>query len=259
MPYRAYLSYFFGVVCLVGFCAAAPLVGCSVNPVETVDASGAGGHGGTGQAGTTGAAGHAGTTGAAGQAGTTGAAGVGGTTGAAGSGGTAGVAGQGGSAGVAGAGGSTGAAGRGGSTGAAGAAGTTGGAGQAGTGGSGGRGGTTGTGGTTGSAGTGGATGSGGTGGGKTCTQLESDYTAALATAKMCHATMTNQCQILVSISLACPTCKAHVNDDTQLAAIQASYDQAGCSAMNHICPAIACINPGSGACVPINSGDFCM
>jgi hypothetical protein len=28
---------------------------------------------------------------------------------------------------------------------------------------------------------------------------------------------------------------------------------------MPHACPAIACVNPGTGACVAINSGDVCM
>jgi hypothetical protein len=260
MPSRAYLH----VAGLLALCVAAPL-GCSVDPVESVDGSGHGGsavsgHGGSGgQAGTTGAAGGSGTSGAAGQAGTSGGAGTGGVTGAAGHGGTTGVAGGGGASGAAGQAGTSGAAGHGGTSGAAGQAGTSGAAGGAGSTGGAGQAGTAGRGGTTGAAGTGGATGGGGAGGGKTCTQLETDYTAALTAAKMCNATAGNQCQILVSISLACPTCKAHVNDDAQLTALKASYDQAGCSAMPHICPAIACVNPGSGACVPINSGDFCM
>jgi hypothetical protein len=258
MPTRARFRLALRLACLVGFCAAGP-VACSVNPVETVDGSGRGGsasagHAGTaGQAGTTGAAGSTGgTTGAGAQAGTTGAAGsAGGTAGSAA--GAAGAAGQAGTTGTAGQGGTTGVAGRGGNTGQAGTTGAAGGGGMTGAGGQAGVVGTAGRGGAT------GAAGSGGAGGGKTCTQLENDYSAAFLTARSCSLTAKDQCQILVSTSLACPTCKTHVNDDTALAAIKASYDQAGCSAMTHVCPAIACVNPGSGTCVPINAGDVCM
>jgi hypothetical protein len=50
-----------------------------------------------------------------------------------------------------------------------------------------------------------------------------------------------------------------HVNDTGEIASLQIMYQQAGCNSMPHVCPAIACVNPGTGACVPINSGDVCM
>jgi hypothetical protein len=84
-------------------------------------------------------------------------------------------------------------------------------------------------------------------------------YATALTKAKMCSANASNQCQFLVSTSLSCPGCMTHVNDTGEIASLQIMYQQAGCNSMPHVCPAIACVNPGTGACVPINSGDVCM
>jgi len=92
--------------------------------------------------------------------------------------------------------------------------------------------------------------------GGTACAQLESDYSAALTEAEKCDATQTNQCQSVVSISLSCPGCTTHVNDTSKLTEIETKYEQAGCNANPHPCPAIACVFPGTGACVATNSGD---
>jgi hypothetical protein len=154
----------------------------------------------------------------------------------------------------AGGGGATGSAGKG----AAGAAGGgVGGAGGAAAG-SGGHGGTQGAAGEGGGGGGAGAGGNGGAGG-SICTDLEMQYATALMKAKMCNASATGQCQMLVATDLACPSCKTHVNDATEVLDLSNRYQQAGCSSMVHICPLAACVNPGSGACVPINAGDFCM
>lgn len=116
-------------------------------------------------------------------------------------------------------------------------------------------------GGSSGHAGTPGGAGAGGTGAGgaASCAQIESDYSSAFNRARVCNASASDPCQLVEPTSLACPTCKVHVNDNTELAPLQTRYDQAGCSAVPHVCPAIACVNPGTAACVPINSGDFCM
>jgi hypothetical protein len=49
------------------------------------------------------------------------------------------------------------------------------------------------------------------------------------------------------------------VNTTSALDDLQTRYQQGGCNAVPHVCPAIACINPGTGTCVPINSGDLCQ
>jgi hypothetical protein len=50
-----------------------------------------------------------------------------------------------------------------------------------------------------------------------------------------------------------------HVNDTSKLDEIKTKYQQAGCSAVPHVCPAIACVFPGNGICVAANSGDICQ
>jgi len=136
-----------------------------------------------------------------------------------------------------------------------------GGAGKGGHGGTGGTGGATGgTGGATGGTGgaTGGSTGTGGQGGagGQSCTALATLYADAMNQARMCNAAATtDQCTHLVLASLTC-TCQTWVNDSTTLDAIHTLYTQAGCTTST--CP-VACVNPGThGACMAINSGDFC-
>ena len=196
------------------------ILSCSVKPVENPDGAGAGGGGG---AGTTGSGGQGGaTTGGGGHGGTT--TGTGGASGAgqAGSGG--------GQAGMSG-----------------GQAGTSGG--QAGT--SGGQAGTSG-----GSAGHAG----GGQGGhpadaGQTCADFETDYGNALAAARQCSPGSPNQCQHLVPFSLSCPSCKEYVNDVTTLNTITAEWNDQDCGATPHPCPAIACVNPGSGTCTGNGNG----
>jgi len=151
--------------------------------------------------------------------------------------------------------GSTGSAGRGGTTGTAGGGGQAGG--SAGNGGNGGATGGHGGGGTGGAAGQGGR---GGTGGGAaSCTQLSTDYGAAILRARKCSSILTVlQCTHLVLSSLTCG-CQTWVNDTTELDAIQAQWNAAGCTG-GIVCPAIACINPGTRAnCVAANSGDICQ
>jgi hypothetical protein len=191
------------------------ILSCSVKPVENPDGAGPGGGGGAGGAGTTGSGGQGGgTTGTGGGAGDHSTGGSGG--GQAGtSGGQAGT--SGGQAGTSG-----------------GQAGTSGG--QAGAGG--------------GSAGHAG----GGHGGhpadaGQTCDELETDYGTALTAARQCSPGSAGQCQHLVPTSLSCPGCEEYVNDVTRLNTITAEWNDQDCGATPHPCPAIACVNPGSGAC----------
>jgi hypothetical protein len=110
---------------------------------------------------------------------------------------------------------------------------------------------------------TGGAGGQAGGGaggaGGQGCAQFEADYASAFIEARMCDLGATGQCQPLASTSLSCPGCMIHVNDTTVLDEIKAKYQQAGCSAVPHPCPAIACIVPGNGVCTVANSGNICQ
>jgi hypothetical protein len=134
------------------------------------------------------------------------------------------------------------------------ATGTGGQAGTAATGG-GGDGGTRATGGTFGgSAGRGGTFGHGGSAGhaadaGESCTQIETDYGNALTAAAECTPGATDQCQQLVDISLSCTGCKRYVTDVSELDALAAMWNAQDCGATPHVCPAIACINPGVPTC----------
>jgi hypothetical protein len=161
-------------------------------------------------------------------------------------GGAAGQSGTGG--GVAGAGGS----GTGGGVAGAGGNGTGGGAGGNGTGGKGtggkGAGGATGTGGK----GSGGTTGTGGQGGSPSCDTLTTEYTTALAAAKVCTPGATGQCQQMVDSSISCPGCQTYVNDTTTLDTIVSEWTAAGCDKMHFVCPAIACVVPGPASCQTI-------
>jgi hypothetical protein len=77
--------------------------------------------------------------------------------------------------------------------------------------------------------------------------------------ARMCSANLTVlQCTHLVLSSLSCG-CQTWVNDTTEIDAIKAQWDTAGCTG-GIACPLIACVNPGTHAnCVPANSGDLCQ
>src|SRR6185312_15233411 len=102
--------------------------------------------------------------------------------------------------------------------------------------------------------GSGGHTGSGGRAGssggaGKSCSQLETDYSDALATAKSCTLGAPDQCKQLVDTSISCPGCKVHVNDTTDLDALTARWTDAGCAQTRAPCPAIACIATLPASC----------
>jgi hypothetical protein len=127
-------------------------------------------------------------------------------------------------------------------------------------------GGTTGTGGQTatgghfgtgGRFGTGGQVGSGGQGGGtgRSCSQLENDYSDALVTSKSCTLGATDQCKQLVDSSISCPGCKVYVNDTTDLDAIKARWTDAGCAQMRSPCPAIACVATLPAVCSATSNG----
>ena len=96
---------------------------------------------------------------------------------------------------------------------------------------------------------TGGQSGAGGAPG-RTCTQLQNDYAAALADAKSCAPSGTDQCRLLVDNSLACPGCKVYVNDGLGLSALKAEWNSSGCAQTHSICPAIACIAPTFSTCM---------
>ena len=91
--------------------------------------------------------------------------------------------------------------------------------------------------------------------GGKSCSALESDYGTALTAAKECTLGAANQCQQLVNSSLSCPGCKQYVNDTTTLGTIQTEWDDQGCSAVPHACPAIACVIPTASTCTNSPTG----
>jgi len=75
----------------------------------------------------------------------------------------------------------------------------------------------------------------------------------------MCNAAQSSQqCINLVLSSLSCG-CQTWVKNTTELDAIHAQWDAAGCTG-GIACPAIACVNPGTRAnCIPMDSGDFCV
>ncbi len=197
--------------------------------------AGTSGQAGSGQAGATG-----GTTGQGGQAG-----GVAGTTGSAGTTGNAGTTGGA---------GATGNAGRGG-----GSAGTTAGGGRGGQ--AGGNAGTTGNGGRGGTGGTGrGGAGGQNSDGGVSCSELETEYSKAVAEARMCNPEASGQCQQKVSTSLACPGCQIVVNSTTNPDAIRMQWMKQGCTP-GIVCPAIFCVAPGAGICTKTDassSGGTC-
>lgn len=108
-----------------------------------------------------------------------------------------------------------------------------------------------------GTTGGGGATGSGGASGqdaGNPCESLPALYDAAYQRAIACNPALNSpQCDPLASPSLVCQGCQLHVHDTTELDQIRAQYNAAHCPPVP--CPAIACINPGTGACVPVDGG----
>jgi hypothetical protein len=95
--------------------------------------------------------------------------------------------------------------------------------------------------------------GSGGTGGGTggttagSCSDLQTQYAAALTAAKSCSQTTSNQCQQKAPASLGCG-CETFVNSRTALDQLESSWNQAGCQ-NSVVCPAIACVPPRSSFC----------
>jgi hypothetical protein len=113
--------------------------------------------------------------------------------------------------------------------------------------------------GTGGQGGAGGASGTGGAGGsgGVSCSDLASQYAAALPKAEQCAVNAKGQCLQSVSASLSqCSgNCMTYVNDATTLNAIQASWIQQGCNNVLVLCPAIACLQPAGAECVVGDGG----
>jgi hypothetical protein len=134
-----------------------------------------------------------------------------------------------------------------GSGGSAGTGGQSGGSGQTGKGGSGGGG----------NAGTHGGSGGQAGDGGVSCAELANEYSAALPAAEACTSGAANQCQQLVPLSLSiCTGCEHYVTDATTLNALRTQWTNQGCNLTTAliVCPAIACINPGTaGDCVAVD------
>ena len=108
-----------------------------------------------------------------------------------------------------------------------------------------------------GSSGQSGSGGAGGTGAdaGATCQSLIEDYAAAFQAARSCSPFLTIvQCTQLASPALLCPRCPVHVNDTTRLDAIRAAF-QARTDCLIPPCPAILCIDPGTGGACVANDG----
>ena len=104
--------------------------------------------------------------------------------------------------------------------------------------------------------------GSGGQGGqtvdsGVTCAELATEYSAAVPAAEACTPGAANQCQQLVPLSLSiCTGCQHYVTDATTLNALRTQWTNQGCNLTTAliVCPAIACINPGTaGDCIAVD------
>ena len=103
----------------------------------------------------------------------------------------------------------------------------------------------------------GGAAGSGGSGGAN-CTDLQTEYAAALPAAESCTVGASGQCQQRVGQFLPPFLCNTgcsdlFVNDASILAPIISKWEQSGCP--RPVCPAIACGPPPSETCVPVDGG----
>jgi len=96
--------------------------------------------------------------------------------------------------------------------------------------------------------------------GGKTCQEMIAEYNAAFTEAKMCNplaASVAAECQATASASLPCGNCVTHVQSTKTLDEIRARWNAAGCKP--GVCPAIACINPGTGACMANGTSGVCI
>jgi hypothetical protein len=92
---------------------------------------------------------------------------------------------------------------------------------------------------------------------GVSCAELATEYSAALPAAEACTPGAANQCQQLVPLSLSiCTGCEHYVTDATTLNALRTQWTNQGCNLTTAliVCPAIACINPGTaGDCVAVD------
>jgi hypothetical protein len=116
--------------------------------------------------------------------------------------------------------------------------------------------GTTGTGGS-GAGGSSGAGGASGDAGVVTCSDLAAQYSAALAVAKSCDASVANACAQKVRASLSpCSTgCVDYVSDGSELTLIDRRWQALGCGNTTVACPAIACEQPAGSACLANATG----
>jgi len=86
---------------------------------------------------------------------------------------------------------------------------------------------------------------------GTSCTDLQSQYAAALPAARSCTVGASDQCGQLVSSELSpCfSNCMTYVQDATMLNALKDAWIAAGCNNQGPIaCPAIACLAPTKGS-----------
>jgi hypothetical protein len=88
---------------------------------------------------------------------------------------------------------------------------------------------------------------------GDVCASLQKQYAEALAAAKVCNLALSRlTCQESVDTTLACPACKAWVDDRSTLDLLQKKWVTAGCDQVRRVCPAVLCINPGKPMCSPV-------
>ncbi|HXU62134.1 MAG TPA: hypothetical protein VN962_10555 [Polyangia bacterium] len=117
--------------------------------------------------------------------------------------------------------------------------------------------GTTGAGGSSGTGGSSGGGGASGDAGVVSCSDLAAQYSAALAVAKSCDASVANACAQKVRASLSpCSTgCVDYVSDASQLTLIDRRWQALGCGNTTFACPAIACEQPAGSACLANATG----
>jgi hypothetical protein len=88
----------------------------------------------------------------------------------------------------------------------------------------------------------------------ESCDALETEYATAFEDARACNPlSRVAQCQMTASSSLPCPSCTVHVDTATRLDDIRARWTKAACRA--GLCPAIACVLPGTGVCTANDGG----
>ena len=85
----------------------------------------------------------------------------------------------------------------------------------------------------------------------RTCAELRADYLSELASAKLCNtASLVNPCttERPRAIECGCPTW-INAGSGGKLDELIVQFNAQGCG--TDICPAIACVNPGTGSCLP--------